>query len=95
MILQMQPAPARPELMKLLEKAKLDYDNMTLEQKAEMHRQQRRSYVIGEMSMGDDKDEAKFSAALQAGDTDTLDRLKIESDARGKAARAWLDENGY
>lgn len=45
------PCKDHPELTALLAKAKAAYEAMTPEQKREMHKAQRRSWVIGEMGM--------------------------------------------
>lgn len=46
-----KPAPDRPELKALLQRAAASYDAMTPEQKKEQHRMQRKSWVIGEMML--------------------------------------------
>lgn len=51
MALPMKPLPERPELIELLRKSKEIVDAMTPEQRREMHREQRKSWVIGEMML--------------------------------------------
>lgn len=75
----------------LIRKANARVAAMTATEYAEMIRLQRRSYVLGEIGMGSDKDEAAYRAALDAGDHPTLARLKAEAEARMEQARAILD----
>lgn len=51
MALPMKPLPERPELTELLRKSREIVDAMTPEQRREMHREQRKSWVIGEMML--------------------------------------------
>lgn len=51
MALPMKPLPERPELAELLRKSKEIVAAMTPEQRREMHREQRKSWVIGEMML--------------------------------------------
>lgn len=81
----------RPDLISLLHEAQARYEAMTPEQRAAMHKAQRRSYVIGEMGMGSDEDEAAFRAALEANDHPALARLSAEAEARMEQAREVLD----
>jgi hypothetical protein len=46
-----KPAPERPELEALIAQAKITLDAMTPEQKREMYRAQRKSWVVGEMML--------------------------------------------
>lgn len=71
------PSKPRPKLDALLEQAKA-HRPMTPED----IEAQRQSWVRGEMGMGSDADEAAYRAALEAGDTDTLNRLDLESEQR-------------
>lgn len=82
------------DLMALVAAAAARYDAMTPEQKRAADRAQRRSYVIGEMAMGDDGDEAAYAKALYEGDIEEVDRLDGQARARISAATKWLDENG-
>jgi hypothetical protein len=45
------PCPTRPELLALLERSVERVKNMSLEERAEMHRAQRRSWAIGELML--------------------------------------------
>jgi hypothetical protein len=84
-----------PDLLALLEKAQAKYDAMTPEQRREMWRAQRRSFIRGEAGMGGDADEAAYRIALQANDAEALQRLDAESKARVESAEKWMGENGY
>lgn len=51
MTLRMKPLADRPELTELLAKSRAIYEAMTPEQKREMHRAQRESWVVGELML--------------------------------------------
>lgn len=68
---------------------------MTPDEKAEMLRQQRASFVRGEAGLGSDADEAAWRKAMAEGDIEAIARLRAEEQARIAAADAWLKENGH
>lgn len=49
--MQIKPVADRPTLSHLIREATMAYNAMTPEQKEEMHRQQRESWVRGEMEL--------------------------------------------
>lgn len=81
----------RAELDELLRQAKVRWDAMSPEERENMLRQQRRSYVISEMGMGDDEDELAYRAAHNRGDTAEMKRLQAEAEQRAQAAAAVYD----
>lgn len=85
---------APDELTSLIARAMAAYATMTPGQKAEMHRQQRRSYVIAEMGFGSDDDEAAYRTAFCSNDTAALARLDMEARERMRNAEAFLDQIG-
>lgn len=56
-------------------------------------RAQRRSYVAGEMALGNDKDEAEYRAALEQDKKEEIARLEALAETRRQRALKWLDEN--
>lgn len=70
------------------------YMEMSPAEREDMWRQQRISYVIAEMGMGNDADEAAYRAALEAGDTKEIQRLEEASKGRMAAAENRLKDLG-
>ncbi len=70
------------------------FDRLTPEQQAAHQRQQKRSYVVSEMALGSDADEAEWAAAYRAGDEDAVARLNAAAEARRRHAEALLDKIG-
>jgi hypothetical protein len=81
-------------LAELLTKARDLWDSMPPAARAEMERQQRRSWIAAEMAIGDDIDEAAYRAAHEAGDAAELARLQAEGEVRRQAAFKYMDEHG-
>lgn len=67
---------------------------MTPEQRAEMWRAQRRSFIRADAGFGSDADEAAYRGALEAGDAEAIKRLDKESRARVAQVEALMDERG-
>lgn len=65
---------------------------MTPEERGEMYRAQRRSFMRAEASFGSDADEAAYSRAVAHGDEKEVARLEAEASARVAAVDAYLDE---
>lgn len=65
--------------------------NMTPEQRAEMYRLQRRSFMRAEASFGTDEDEAAYSRAVAYGDEATIARLEAEASARIDAVEKYIN----
>lgn len=80
-----------PELTELLARARATVDAMTPDQRAEMYRQQRESWVVGEAGFGSDADEAAYRAAVQAGHAGAIAKLNEEAEER---TREILNEMG-
>lgn len=57
-------------------------------------REQRRNYVLAEMEIGSDADEAEYRAALERGDTVRMAELAAECMRRRERAERWMKENG-
>jgi hypothetical protein len=90
------PAPERiaalttdPELLRLLMRVR-DLPTPTLEQLANS----RCAWVIAEMTIGSDADEAAYSDALHRGDYVLLGKLEAEGHARGERAAQYMKEYG-
>ena len=81
-------------LSQLLAEANEKVKQMSPEQKAEMLREQRRSFARAEAGFGSDKDEAEYAAALHAGDKKKLAELDAESAARIVRAEKIMKERG-
>jgi len=75
-----------PELLDLLRRA----SRLPAPDRAELNRQ-KRSWVIAEMGMGSDADEAAYSSAVTRNDKAELERLDHEAQKRMDFARAFLD----
>lgn len=65
--------------------------NMTPEERAEMYRLQRRSFMRAEASFGSDADEAAYSRAVAQGDEKEIARLEAEASARVDAVGKYLN----
>lgn len=52
----------------------------------------RRSYVVGEAAIGNDADEAAWSAAHMANDQVAIKRLNDEAAMRARFAGDWFDK---
>ena len=65
---------------------------MTPQERAEMYRAQRRSFMRAEASFGTDADERAYSRAVAHGDEKEIARLESEASARVDAVEAYLDE---
>lgn len=70
------------DLNELIKKSKAFFDALTPEQQEEHMREQRLSWVRGEMGMGNDKDEAAYRDALARNDQAELTRLDAEAEER-------------
>lgn len=81
-------------LSALIEKAVEKFNKMSPEQKEEMLREQRRSFVRAEAAFGSDQDEAEYAAALQAGDREKMKQLDAEAQERVRAAEKIMKERG-
>lgn len=79
------------DLPNLLRAAAERFAAMSPAERERMFQAQRRSYVLGEIGMGSDKDEAAYRTALEAGDHATLVRLTAEAEARMGRAKTILD----
>lgn len=55
---------------------------------------QRRSWVVGEMGMGSDADEAEYASACAAGDAEWIARCDAKAQARMVRARQILKDMG-
>ena len=84
----------RIELDELMAKAEAWFEKATPEEKVQMWRIQRRSYVAAEMAIGDDADEAAYRAAHAAGDEAKMAELRAEGQARSEQAMKYMEENG-
>jgi hypothetical protein len=82
------------DLQELMRKAHAAFDALTPEQQAAQRRAQRRSYVIAEMGLGSDADQAAYAAAHHAGDWDTVARLQREAESRRCRAAEMYDRMG-
>ena len=60
---------------------------MSPDERAEMWKAQRESFVRAEAGFGSDADESKYRAALKSGDADQIAECKAEEDARIRAAK--------
>lgn len=76
-----------PELLALMERARSLPPPSPADRRA-----QRRSYVVAEMGMGTDEDEAAYRTALAADDTATIVRLDAEAHARMEAGARLFDQ---
>ena len=50
-VMRSEPIPMKPELANAIERARVAYNAMTMEQRREMHAAQRKSWVIGNMML--------------------------------------------
>jgi hypothetical protein len=64
---------------------------MTPEERAEMYRAQRRSFMRAEAFFGSDADERAYTRAVAHGDEAEIARLEAEASARVDAVDAYLD----
>ncbi len=84
----------REALLRALDQAAAKVNALTPVERAEMARQQRRSWVLAEAAFGSDADEAAYRRALDSGDRIELERLDREADQRRERAAAYLDREG-
>lgn len=80
------------DLDKMIREAIAKVDAMTPEQRAEMYRAQRRSFMRAEASFGSDADEAAYRKAIAQSDEAKIARLEAEASARVDAVDAYLAE---
>jgi hypothetical protein len=64
---------------------------MSPQERENMRQQQIRGWVIAEMGMGDDEDEAAYRAASLSGDRDAIGRLDEEAKDRMERAARYFD----
>lgn len=60
-----KPMPERPELSEMIAKSVAWFKSLTPEEQEAHRREQRESWVRGEMGIGSDADEAKYRAAMR------------------------------
>jgi hypothetical protein len=82
-------------LKALIEEAVARYEAMSPEQKRDMHRAQRASYIRAEAGFGTDAEEAEMAAALASGDADRIAQAKGREEARVALAEEYIREMGY
>ena len=78
-------------LERLISAARERVAAMTPQERAEMIRQQQRSYAIAEARFGSDADEAALAAAHRAGDQARIQQLNAEADARAARAEQYFN----
>ncbi len=83
-----KPSPKRPNLDVLLAKAK--EHKVTNEELQEQHK----NYVISEMTMGNDADEAAYRSALDRNDKEEIKRLDEEAEERRQRAIKIMNDIG-
>jgi hypothetical protein len=66
MALPMKPLPEHPDLDDLIKKSVAAYNAMTPEQKREMRRAQRKSWVIGEMMLENPEMSREYAECIYA-----------------------------
>ncbi len=69
-------------------------NRMTPEQREEMHREQRRSFIRAEAGFGSDRDEAEYAEALSSGNKIKLAELEANAKARIDFVDKWMAERG-
>ena len=80
------------DLSKMLADAVERVKAMTPDERSEMYRAQRRSFMRAEASFGSDEDERAYSRAVAHGDEAEIARLESEASARVDAVERYLDE---